>query len=55
LDAIAISDHIEYRPHSQDIKSDHNRSYEIAKPLADQLGLILIRGTEITRKMPPDI
>jgi hypothetical protein len=53
LDAIAISDHIEYRPHSQDIKSDHNRSYEIAKPLADQLGLILIRGTEITRKMPP--
>ena len=53
LDAIAITDHIEYRPHSQDIKSDHNRSYEIAKPLADQRGIILIRGTEITRKMPP--
>jgi 3',5'-nucleoside bisphosphate phosphatase len=53
LDAIAITDHIEYRPHSQDIKSDHNRSYEIAKPLADQAGIILIRGTEITRKMPP--
>lgn len=53
LDAIAITDHIEYRPHSQDIKSDHNRSYEIAKPLADQKGIILIRGTEITRKMPP--
>ncbi|MFA5327568.1 MAG: Sb-PDE family phosphodiesterase [Prolixibacteraceae bacterium] len=53
LDAIAITDHIEYRPHSQDIKSDLNRSYEIAKPLADQLGVILIRGTEITRKMPP--
>lgn len=53
LDAIAITDHIEYRPHSQDIPSDHNRSYEIAKPLAEQLGLILIRGGEITRKMPP--
>lgn len=53
LDAIAITDHIEYRPHSDDVKSDHNRSYEIAKPLADKSGLILIRGTEITRKMPP--
>ncbi len=53
LDAIAITDHIEYRPHSQDLKSDHNRSYEIAKPMADQNGIILIRGTEITRKMPP--
>lgn len=53
LDAIAITDHLEYRPHSQDIPSDHNRSYEIAKPLAEQLGIILIRGGEITRKMPP--
>lgn len=53
LDAIAITDHIEYRPHLQDIKSDHNRSFEIARPLAEQLNLILIRGTEITRKMPP--
>ncbi len=53
LDAIAITDHIEYRPHSQDLKSDHNRSYEIAKPMADQKGIILIRGAEITRKMPP--
>lgn len=53
LDAIAITDHIEYRPYAQDVKSDLNRSYEIAKPLADQLGIILIRGTEITRKMPP--
>ncbi|HBL78180.1 MAG: hypothetical protein A2W90_13925 [Bacteroidetes bacterium GWF2_42_66] len=53
LDAIAITDHIEYRPHSQDIPSDHNRSHEIALPLAEQLGIILIRGGEITRKMPP--
>ena len=53
LDAIAITDHLEYRPHSQDIPSDHNRAYEIAKPLAEQLGIILIRGGEITRKMPP--
>ncbi|MGQ8337123.1 Sb-PDE family phosphodiesterase [Sunxiuqinia sp. A32] len=53
LDAISITDHIEYLPHSQDIDADHNRSFEIAKPLADQLGIILIQGSEITRKMPP--
>jgi hypothetical protein len=53
LDAIAISDHIEYRPHSKDITAGHNRSYEIAEPLATQLDIILIRAAEITRSMPP--
>ena len=53
LDAIAITDHIEYLPHSKDIDADHNRSYEIAKPLADEMDILLIRGTEITRSMPP--
>ena len=53
LDAIAITDHIEYRPHSKDVVADHNRSFEIAKPLADALDIILIRSAEITRSMPP--
>lgn len=53
LDVMAITDHIEYQPHSQDMDADHNRPYEIAKPLADQLGIVLVRGAEITRKMPP--
>jgi predicted metal-dependent phosphoesterase TrpH len=53
LDAIAITDHIEYRPHSKDITSDHNRSYEIAKPLSEKMDIILIKGAEITRDMPP--
>jgi predicted metal-dependent phosphoesterase TrpH len=53
LDAIAISDHIEYRPHSKDIVSDHNRSYEIAEPLSKQSKIILIHAAEITRSMPP--
>ncbi|MFV0591893.1 MAG: Sb-PDE family phosphodiesterase [Draconibacterium sp.] len=53
LDAIAITDHIEYRPHSTDIVSDHNRSYEIAVPLAKQKNILLVRGAEITRSMPP--
>jgi len=53
LDAISITDHIEYRPHSKDITADHNRSFEIAEPLAKELKIILIRGAEITRNMPP--
>ena len=44
---------LEYQSHSDDLSGDHNRSYEIAKPLADKKGLILIRGTELTKSMPP--
>ena len=53
LDAISITDHLEYRPHKDDIISDHNRSFEIARDRADQLSLILVKGSEITRDMPP--
>ncbi len=53
LDAIAITDHIEYRPHSVNIVADHNRSYEIAEPLSKELKIILVKGAEITREMPP--
>ena len=53
LDAISITDHIEYRPHSKDVESDHNRSFEIADPLARSLNVLLIKGAEITRNMPP--
>ena len=53
LDAIAITDHIEYQPHKQDIPTKHNRPYEIASPRANELGLILVRGCEITRPVPP--
>lgn len=53
LDAISLTEHIEYRPHKQDIVADHNRSYEIIKRSAAQRGLILIKGSEITRPMAP--
>ncbi len=53
LDAISITDHIEYRPHSIDIVADHNRSYELAEPLSVEKNIILVRGAEITRNMPP--
>lgn len=50
LDAMALTDHIEYRPHKSFLNSDNNTSYEIAKPAADQVGFMLIKGCEITRK-----
>ncbi len=53
LDAIAITDHIEYQPHKDYIPTNHNAAYEIGKNLAIELGLILIHGSEITREMPP--
>ena len=54
LDAIAITDHIEYRPHKTDlIGASHNRPYEIAEVSAKAKDIILIRGSEITRSMAP--
>lgn len=53
LDAFAITDHIEYQPHKDDVRTNHNRSYEIAKAGAEALNLIIIKGAEISRDMPP--
>lgn len=53
LDVIALTEHIEYRPHKEDIKASHNRSFEIAEKAAKSKGIILIKGSEITRSMPP--
>ncbi len=52
LDAIAITDHIEYLPHKDQIKSDLNESYKIAKKEGDDIGFIVIKGSEITRSKP---
>lgn len=53
LDALAITDHLEYQPHKDYVPTNHNAAYEIGKNLAKELGLILIHGSEITRDMPP--
>lgn len=52
LDAIAITDHIEYRPYKDILSGDLNTSYNMAKARGDEIGLIVIRGTEITREKP---
>ncbi len=53
LDVFSITDHIEYLPFKDNVKGDHNRSHELALPVAKELGLILIKGSEITKKVPP--
>ena len=54
LDAIALTEHIEYQPHKDDIPHpDRNRSYHLALEAAKPHDLLIIHGTEITRSMPP--
>ena len=53
LDAIAITDHIEYQPHEKDVPTEYNRSYEIAEPYARGRNILLIKAAEITRDTPP--
>ncbi len=54
LDAICITDHLEYQPKNTDIPhTDRNRSYQLASEAAIGQDLIVINGAEITRSMPP--
>ena len=54
LDAIALSEHIEYRRFLDDISSrDHNRSWELAKDAAKTYDMIVIKSEEIRRVRQP--
>jgi hypothetical protein len=53
LDAIAITDHLEYSPKKEYIPLDHNAAWKIAEKYALERNLILVHATEITRDMPP--
>ena len=54
LDAIAVTEHIEYQPYKNDIPHpDRNRSYDLTKKYAEKSDLMVIAGTEITKNMPP--
>ncbi|MBL7965557.1 MAG: PHP domain-containing protein [Prolixibacteraceae bacterium] len=50
LDAIAITDHNKYK--ADFLNADYNKSYELAKKRADELGLIVIKGVEYTDRKP---
>ena len=49
LDALAITDHDDYHPHKDTVSVDLTHPYKIAKPVADQLGLLLVPGIEVTK------
>jgi len=54
LDAIAVTEHLEYQPHKDDIPHpDRNRAFEIESSMVQAEELIVIPGSEITRSMPP--
>ncbi len=54
LDIVSMTEHLEYLPHKEDIPlPDRNRAHEIATNTATNSDLIVIRGSEITRSMPP--
>ncbi len=53
LDAVSITDHLEYQPKKQYIPTDHSGAWKIAKSTAADYNIILVKGSEITRKMPP--
>lgn len=53
VDIISLTDHVEYRPHKDYMKSeDHNQAYDIALPYAKARNVVLVKGVEITRPMP---
>ncbi|NER10588.1 hypothetical protein SAMN06265375_102436 [Muriicola jejuensis] len=53
LDAISLTEHLEYQPHREDIPHpDRNRSYQLALEEARDHDLLIIHGSEITRNAP---
>ncbi len=53
LDALAITEHLEWQPHLADIPHpDRNRSYEVAVDASEGTELIVIAGVEVTREVP---
>ena len=53
LDAISLTEHIEYQPHSEDIPHpDRNRAYALALAEAKEHDMLIVPGSEITRSEP---
>jgi len=52
FDVIAITDHLGKSKYNHVNDTNFNENYEIAKPVADKLGIVLIKGSEITMKYP---
>ena len=53
LDAISLTEHLEYQPHEEDIPHpDRNRAHILALEAAKEHDLLIVQGSEITRSAP---
>ena len=48
----SLTEHLEYRPHKADVAGGALRAFEVARPVAARLGMLLVPGVEITRPVP---
>src|SRR5690554_6297192 len=53
LDVIAITEHIDYEGFPDELERDYNRAYDIAAKAAENKDLLVIRGVEISPRIPP--
>ena len=53
LDAISITEHIDYQGYPEAVKTDYNKSSEIARKASEGKNLIVINGVEISPRVPP--
>lgn len=53
LDVIAITEHIDYEGFPDELERDYNKPYEIALKAAENKDLLVIKGVEISPRVPP--
>lgn len=53
LDAISLTEHTDFESAPDDIKKDLNRSYDIASAYAKGKNILIIKGAEISPRVPP--
>ena len=53
LDAISLTEHIDFEGQPDDIRRNYNRAYELAAEAAKNKDLLIIRGAEISPRVPP--
>lgn len=53
LDVISVTEHVDFEGFPDDLKRDANRSYEIAKEAAANTNVLVVKGIEISPRVPP--
>lgn len=53
LDVISITEHTDYEGYAEDIKRDRERGYQIAAERAEKTRVLVIKGAEISPRVPP--